>query len=141
MKFTTTKDDLEFRNQMESCKLPASEFDHRAHLRLAYIYLTENNADKASELMKDTLHQFIFYHGGDPSKYHETITKAWILAVRHFMNKAGASSSADELIERSPKMLDTKIMMTHYSAKALFSDKARTAFVEPDLDAIPRYGK
>lgn len=29
-------------------------------------------------------------------------------------------------------------MMTHYSAGLLFSDEARAAFVEPDLDPIPR---
>ena len=139
MKFKTTKDDLEFRNQMESCEFIASDFDHRAHLRLAYIHLAENNADKSSELMRDTLNRFLLHNGVDPSKYHETITKAWILAVHHFMNKSGSSSSADELIDSHPEMLDKNIMMTHYSAEVLFSDEARAAFVQPDLDPIPRH--
>ena len=141
MKFDATKNDLEFRNRMESCEFPASDFNHRAHLRLAYIYLTENNPDKSSELMRDTLYSFLLHNGVDPSKYHATITKAWILAVHHFMNKTGVSSSADELIDRNPEMLDTKIMMTHYSAEVLFSDEARSKFVQPDLDPIPRYGE
>lgn len=139
MKFTTTKDDLEFKTQMESCKFPASDFNHRAHLRLAYIYLSENNTEKSSELMRDTLNRFLVHNDVDPSKYHTTLTKAWILAVHHFMNKTGGSSSADELINRNPELLDTKIMMTHYSAEVLFSDEARTAFVQPNLGPIPRY--
>ena len=38
-------------------------------------------------------------------------------------------------------MLDSKIMMTHYSAEVLFSDEARAKFVDPNLHPIPRYGK
>jgi hypothetical protein len=89
--------------------------------------------------MRDTLNRFLLHNGVDPLKYHTTITKAWILAVCHFMNKAGNSGSADELIDAHPEILDTKIMMTHYSAEVLFSDEARAAFVQPDLDPIPRY--
>ena len=59
----------------------------------------------------------------------------------NFMNKTGGSNAADELIDRYPEMLDTKIMMTHYSAEMSFSDEARTVFVQPDLEPIPRYGE
>lgn len=89
--------------------------------------------------MRETLYRFLLHNCVDPSKLHATITKAWILAVHHFMNKTGDSGSADELIDRNAEMLDTEIMMIHYSADVLFSDEARTAFVQPDLDPIPRY--
>ena len=141
MRFETSKDDIEFRRQIESCELPASDFNHRAHLRLAYIYLTENDPDRSVELMRDTLDRFLIHNGADPSKYHETITKAWILAVHHFMNKTGNSKSADDLIDKNPSLLDKNIMMTHYSAEVLFSDNARAEFVQPDLDPIPRHGE
>jgi hypothetical protein len=36
-------------------------------------------------------------------------------------------------------LLDTRIMLTHYSAELLFSDAARADFVEPNLDPIPRH--
>lgn len=124
---------------MESCEFPAADFNHRAHLRLAYIYLAENDTDRSTCLMRDTINGFLEHNGVDPSKYHETITKAWILAVHHFMNKTGSAGSADDFIDRNPQLLDTKIMMTHYSAEVLFSDEARAAFVQPDLDPIPRY--
>jgi hypothetical protein len=126
---------------MEACTYPVSDFSHRAHLRLAYIYLSENGTDKSSELMRDTLGRFLQHYGVDPSRYHETMTRAWILAVHHFMNVTGTSSSADEFIDNNLEMLDTKIMMTHYSAGVLFSDEARASFVQPDLDPIPRHGE
>jgi hypothetical protein len=50
------------------------------------------------------------------SKYHETITRAWILAVRRFMELTPAADSADTFIDANPRLLDSKIMFTHYSA-------------------------
>lgn len=141
MTFETTKSDLEFRDQMETCEFPVSDFNHRAHLRLAYIYLAHNDPETSSELMKDTINRFLDHNGVDPSKFHETITRAWILAVHHFMNKTETADSADEFIDRNPQLLDTNIMMTHYSAEVLFSDEARATFVQPDLDPIPRYNE
>jgi hypothetical protein len=50
-----------------------------------------------------------------------------------------AAASADEFIANNPRMLDAKIMLTHYSAEVLFSAEARARFVEPDLERIPRH--
>ncbi len=61
------------------------------------------------------------------------------MAVRHFMEDTPSCDSSDLFIEKNPRMLDKKIMMTHYSAEALFSDEARGKCVEPDLDPIPKY--
>jgi hypothetical protein len=66
------------------------------------------------------------------------MTRAWIMAVRHFMDSTSSSDSFDSFIEQHPRMLDAGIMMTHYTREVLFSDAARAAFVEPDLDPIPR---
>ena len=134
-------DDEEFRVQFESCEFPAADFNHREHLRLAYIYLVENDndTDTASQLMREAIHGFLKHLGVGLGKYHETITRAWVLAVRHFMEATPESESAASFIEQNPVMLDTKIMMTHYSAELLFSDEARAEFVQPNLDPIPRY--
>ncbi|MGB1012119.1 MAG: hypothetical protein ACPGVP_20560 [Thiolinea sp.] len=139
MSFNTSNADLVFKSQMEACTFPAADFDHRGHLRLAYIYLCGHSTDEATTLMRDTLLRFLTHNGVDQSKYHETITHAWILAVHHFMHKTGATDSSDELIDRNPVMLDSKIMLKHYSAALLFSDVARVAFVQPDIDPIPEY--
>lgn len=53
------------------------------------------------------------------------------------MHRSGASASADEFIADNPRLLDAKIMMTHYSAGLLFSPEARVQFVKPDLQEIP----
>jgi len=135
--YRASADDHAFLEAVKSGTLPAASFDHRAHVRLAYLNLADHSADAALASFRATLQAFIRTHGIDPGKYHETITVAWLLAVRHFMDGAGACASADEFIERCPHILDTSIMMTHYSQARLFSGEARAGFVEPDLTPIP----
>jgi hypothetical protein len=137
MKHTTSPADIRFRTDVESCAFAPDRFDHRAHVRLAYAYLTAYAPEDAADRMRTTLIAFLRHHGVDPSKYHETITRAWILAVRHFMEISPAASSADAFIDANPALLDSRIMLTHYSAEVLFSPEARARFVDPDLDAIP----
>jgi hypothetical protein len=139
MKHQLSTDDRRFRAEFEACRFAPERFDHRAHIRLAYAYLVENDAETALALMRTALLAFLQQHGADVSKYHETMTRAWILAVRHFMEISPAAASADVFIETNPAMLDTTIMMTHYSAELLFSDEARARFVEPNLDQIPEH--
>ena len=130
-------EDQNFRREFEACKFPPPEFNHRAHIRLAYVYLTAYDTDAAHQSMRSALLAFLQHNGVDLSKYHETITRAWIMAVRHFMENTPSSESSDDFIEKNPGMLDSKIMMSHYSAEVLFSDEARAKFVEPNLDPIP----
>lgn len=141
MKHLTSIEDQNFRREFEECKFPPAEFNHRAHIRLAYVYLTAYDTDAAHQLMRNSLLSFLQCYGVDVSKYHETITRAWIRAVRHFMANTQSSESSDDFIEKNPGMLDSKIMMGHYSAEVLFSDEARAKFVEPDLDPIPEYSR
>ena len=129
-------DDRRFRSDVEQCRITPDAFGHRAHLRLAYIYLADNDCDSACALMRDALLQFLAHHGIDPSRYHETVTRAWILAVRHFMERSPSAASADAFIDSNATLLDSRIMMTHYSAQLLFSPEARGQFVEPDLEPI-----
>ena len=136
-----TTQDREFKDQVESCEYSVPQFDHRAHLRLAYVYLVQqNDAQAAVSLMKVALINLLKHAGIEPStKYHETLTEAWIFAVHHFLSHTESSTSADDFIEQHPVMLDSKIMLSHYTEEVLFSEVARRSFVEPNLDPIPRH--
>jgi hypothetical protein len=127
-----------FREDFIAGRITPAQFDHRAHVRLAYVVLTESAVDGAVRAMRSALHAFLAHHGIDAAKYHETMTHAWVLAVRHFMDRTNQSASADEFVDANPILLDTKIMLTHYSAALLFSPEARSAFIEPDIQPIPR---
>ena len=129
-------EDRQFRLAFDACTIAPSEFNHQAHVRLAYIYLTEGDANSAVQKMRDALLTFLEHNNVPRSKFHETLTRAWVLAVQHFMNRSTSTSAAD-FIAKNPELLDSKIMLTHYSASVLFSADARASFVEPDLDPIP----
>lgn len=138
-KHRASSEDRAFGEAFEACEIAPSDFGHCDHLRLAYLYLTELDTETAHRRMRDALHTFIAHHGVDPAKYHETLTRAWMLAVRHFMEKTPTCESAGAFLDHNPRILDSKIMMSHYSQEALFSDQARTEFVEPDRAPIPRH--
>lgn len=133
-------EDRTFREDIEAGRLAPDAFNHRAHVRLAYVLLAEHEVDAAIALMRSALRSFIARHGIPASKYHETLTRAWILAVHHFMAGAADADSADHFIDRNPRLLDAKLMLSHYSAEVLFGPEARAGFVEPDLEQIPRHG-
>jgi hypothetical protein len=116
-----------------------SSLGHREHLRIAYVYLADHCLSQAIERVRSSIHNFLRYRAVDPGKYHETISQAWMMAVRHFMEGSPTASSSDAFLDQNPRLLDTRIMLTHYSSELLFSDNARAVFVEPDLDPIPRY--
>lgn len=137
MQHGISQQDQSFRQSFEDLEVAADDFDHRAHVRLAYIYLCELSVDDAHQAMKSSLLAFLAHLGVEEGKYHETITRAWIKAVRYFMDKTEPCKSADEFIDRNPVLLDTRIMLTHYSAEVLFSPEARARFVEPDVQPIP----
>ena len=137
MKHHTSLEDNLFRSAFEALRVEQGEFDHSAHIRLAYVYLCEHAVNGAVARIKTALLAFLTHLGMGESKYHETITRAWVMAVDHFMNRSEACSSYADLIRLNPQLLDSKIMLTHYSADVLFSPAARQAFVEPNIQSIP----
>ena len=139
MSHSPSPDDRRFSDDFASGRIEPAAFDHRAHIRLAYTLLAEHDTETALALMRGALQAFIRRNNVPVAKYHETLTRAWILAVHHFMAISPAAASAAEFVAGNPRMLDAKIMLTHYSAEVLFSPEARARFIEPDLEKIPRH--
>ena len=137
MQHRVSDEDARFRQAFEALEVAPAEFDHAAHVRLAYVYLCEGSVESAVENMKRALLAFIAHVGADPVKYHETITRAWVMAVDYFMGRSEACGSYADFLRINPKLLDSRIMLSHYSAEVLFSPAARQAFVEPDVQPIP----
>lgn len=137
MTATLLEPDRQYIVRFEAGDVTPEQFNHRAHLRLAYGYLCGSSAEQAYPKMRASILALLDRNGIGRAKYHETVTVAWLQAVHYFMRKAGDVASFDELIARDERLLDTSIMLTHYSKERLFSDEARERFVPPDLEAIP----
>lgn len=126
----------------ESCHLTPASFRHREHLRVAYLYLTRYPFEQAHARFEAGVQRLLAHLGAPASHYHATITRAWFLAVRHFLRREGARETSEQFLAApcaASRLLDQQVMLIHYSAERLFSAAARTEFIEPDLDPIPLY--
>lgn len=137
--YATSKLDQQFQKEFEACATVLSDFDHHAHVRLAYIYLCDSSIDETYVQIRRCLLRYLEYNNINTAKYRVTITRAWIMAVRHFMQSATLCHSAGELVAQYPQILDGKIMLSHYTKKRLFSYQASKRFMQADIEAIPEY--
>ena len=131
--------DDELWQAFENCRLTSTTFGHREHLRIAYLTLRRHPFDAAHRRLKRGLRRLLRQLGAPPSVYHETLTRAWLMAVAHFMHRTGHLDNSQEFLSACQCLLDKKIMYTHYRREVLGSDAARRRFVEPDLRPIPRH--
>jgi hypothetical protein len=84
--------------------------------------------------MRATLRRFAAA-AGRPEKYHETITLFWV----HLLSRTYAASrggSLEDIVHANPQLLEKNFPLAYYSAERLFSDEARTSWVEPDLKPL-----
>ncbi len=135
---TLEESDRQFLDAFEACAISGGDFRHREHLRVAYLYLTLHSFEEALKETEAGLRRLLEHLGAPASKYHHTLTAAWLRAVHHFMERTGATTEFAQFIEKAHPLLDQDIMGTHYSTDLLWSEAARAAFVEPDLQPIPR---
>jgi hypothetical protein len=62
-----------FRAAFEACAVQPAEFNHEAHLRLAYVYLVEDGPSSHQRIRRSVL-AFPAHHGVPLEKYHETVS-------------------------------------------------------------------
>jgi hypothetical protein len=132
--------DSAFLQQFESLTLPLEQWNHRAHLRVAYLYLTAHDFESASRMVREGIRAHNAAHGimdSPTSGYHETQTMAWLHFIAVTLAEYGPAATADEFFDFHPQLSSVKLHRLYYS-KALFtSPEARRSFVPPDLGALP----
>jgi hypothetical protein len=109
--------------------------DHRAHLRFAWAVLDEaEDVDDAIRVVSLTI-RHVADLGGNPGKYHETVTVFWVLLLAHLRDAHPDADDVEQMLERYPEAGDPGLPRRHWSD--LDSPRARTTWVEPDLLPIP----
>lgn len=136
MNHQLSPDDMRFLQSFESCIIDAQLFHHREHLRLAYILLVQCDLDRVRVRLKDSLIEFLRFNGVDESKYHETMTYAWLLTIQHFMQKTTPCSGSKEFLAKNETLLDKDLIFSHYTRELLYSGNAQKSYIEPDLNPI-----
>jgi N-formylglutamate deformylase len=125
--------DKDFEDQFQQCTLDPTLFTHEAHLRLAWIHITQYGEEEAIKHITSQIKAFAL-HLGLTDKYNHTVTVAAIKAVHHFMKLSGATAFTDFIAE-FPVLKNNfmELIHTHYGIDIFHSTKAKTEYVEPDL--------
>ncbi len=131
-------DDSQFLEPLREALSTPGRFGHREHLSLAWQFLRATDARTAELWMGASIRCVAAAHG-TPEKYHETLTVAWTRLVAAHLG-SDDSSDFDEFISRNPGLLDRHLPERHFSPEALFGDRARHEWVEPDLAPLPSRG-
>lgn len=125
--------DSEFEAQFEAGSLDPTLFSHEAHLRLAWIHVTEHGTEKACTSISKQIKSFATAQGAS-DKYNETVTIAAVKAVDHFIRRSGSDNFKDFIAEFP--QLKTKfkeLLGSHYSYNIFQSGPAKKSFQDPDL--------
>jgi len=117
--------------------LPKDQWTHAAHLS-ATLRLVRTRDEGLERDMPDIIRTYNEAVGGvndDTSGYHETITQAYLAAIRAFVAALPAGVSDSQACAR---LLDTPLgdkawPLGFWSRERLFSVAARRGWVEPDL--------
>jgi hypothetical protein len=128
--------DEEFVRAFESGKVTPEQFDHRAHVRVAWVYLQESDSlEAALPRMREAIKRFAAAAGAS-QKYHETITVLWMRLLDDVKARVGARFEMSEVLRDFPSLADKDLPLKYYSRDRLFSEEARGAWIAPDLQPL-----
>lgn len=110
----------------------SADFRHPDHVRLAWIYLREHPLLEAIERFTTSLQRFAALHRV-PSRYHETISWAYLLLIHERMQRNGGPREWESFRAANGDLFDWKpsILERYYLPETLKSDIARRIFVLP----------
>ena len=124
--------DDELLQQFEDTSLSTSVFDHRQHVRVAWLFVTRHGMPDAIDEFSRALRRFATAKGAH-NLFHVTITWAYLLLIDERQRACQASGWAcfaahnEDLLRWKPSILEK-----YYTHDVLWSDRARLSFVMPD---------
>ena len=129
--------DAELARAFEAGAVAPADFDHRAHARVAWVYLREGpSLEAALDRMRAAIRRFAA-SAGVPRKYHETITIVWMRLLAAARDSPGDARELADVLRGRPELADKDLPLRYYSRERLFGDEARERWVEPDGAALP----
>lgn len=120
--------------RFENCTVSREEWKHAEHLMVALYYVEKHGLDKAIDKMRSGIFKLLGSFGVDLEKempYHETLTVFWMRTVFAY-----CLMRPDESLSQKASGLiasyDKDHPLSFYSKELLFSEEARSRFIEPD---------
>ncbi len=125
--------DEELIMQFESGSLPAAEFHHADHVRMAFAYLGQLPLLQALERFSTALRRFAASQG-KPHLYNETITWAYLFLIHERIARVAEKQTWEQFAIENPDLLTWKdgVLNRYYAQETLQSELAKRVFVLPD---------
>lgn len=133
--------DEEHLRRFEDRSLPLDQWSHRAHLKVAYLYLIQFSLAETLERLRTGIQAYNAAHGIQDTPtggYHETMTQVWLQLVYTTLRQFGPADTADAFFEAQTQLRDKRTPLLFYSRELIMSPEAKRSFVAPDLAALPQ---
>ena len=128
--------------RFEAATIPAAEWTHETHLVMGTWHVARLGPAEARERLRAGIRRLNAAHGtvdSDTRGYHETITRAYVRLIAHFLGDRPAREPLDASVAAllASPLAARDLLARHYSRPLLFSVAARRGWVEPDLEPLP----
>jgi hypothetical protein len=133
-------DDPSLLRGFRSCELHFEAWNHRLHLRVAYLHLASHPFGEALPRLRAGIRAYNHAHEVPDhltSGYHETLTVAWLRLVAGRMASDAEPLDSGSFCDAHADLLDKSLLRLFYSRERLVSWEAKRDFLEPDLQPLP----
>lgn len=136
--------DEQFLQSFDDMTLQKAEWTHRAHVKVAFLYLSRHPFDGALAKMRAGVKAYNARHGvpeGPTRGYNETTTHAFLHLVLATMSAYAGThpcGGADAFCDTHPQLMTRHALRLFYSPERRAHPRAKTEFIEPDLAPLPR---
>ena len=136
--------DAELLRQFESLELPFEQWNHRAHVKVAYLYVQRLGFNRALPEIRRRIKAYNAHNNvpeSATSGYNETTTQAMLHLIAATMHAYAAThrvDSADAFCDMHPQLMTKHVLRLFYSPQQRMHPEAKARFIEPDLSALPR---
>ena len=141
MYFTSNSEIEHIARGIEDLTLPKTDWTHAAHFAAAVWLLLQNDRNAFAEMpfLIKAYNEATGVPNSDSDGYHETITRASLLATQDFLARM---KSDLPLYKTVNALLATRYgrsdwLLSYWSKEVLFSVKARRCWVTPDMQPLP----
>lgn len=140
MTFTSDEHIASTARRFIDCTLPKPDWTHAAHFAVALFLLKQDGA-VAFETMPPLIRAYNEATGvenSDTDGYHETITRASLLAADHVSRSYPAKTALHTILTDllHGKYGRSAWLLEHWRRETLFSVEARMAWIAPDLKPL-----
>ena len=132
--------DAEHLRRFEDHSLPLEQWNHRAHLKVAYLYLLQFSLSETQERLRTGIKAYNAAQGIQDTPtggYHETMTQVWLQLVYTTLCQFGPAESADAFFDAQTQLQSKRTPLLFYSRDRIMSPEAKRTFVAPDLAPLP----